>query len=573
MTDSSDTLPVLAQSLNLSTKHKLLYLLDLLEKKPDYANAKALPLETFATIPPPPPDAVASHGFRQACIQSGLKLLIDTFGTPNLKGPLPLEELGAYATGPGLSRVVEFLSHLLDIDQGSAEVWGWLKALTASSEFMYNEDTEAELPSPRTLPESKDQISSGTTKRKRADSEIDTASKDVRDAGAAHERAGAPGRGMAKHKKGQNVNVNLADNEEIIDDTEKPRGRQRDPLISRLIYRVKTTGNDKMARWICRAEGCGYTQRGNAASDRILSHAMRCKVLEASDEELYRLVLEACENASLGSALREEAREKGVKLKEARGKGSGTSGSPQTLQQSKLPVNNMREDGKKRVKGAHDRWALQINHTILKLIAVRGLVPHILDSDEWHELMDLLSGGAYHPPASTDFAVWMGTEARLVEKMTRERLKESYDLVLTFDGTSTRKKQSFYTVHATTATRETYFLGALTGDTESHDTHWLQKGLMKTISEVGTDHFSATCSDGAKVCENTRAAISRQIVTIDDLADCGHFLQLTIGDVSKLSQFKPFLSNLNFRKNGPGPEADSGGLKRAQASQTLKSSK
>ena len=73
----------------------------------------------------------------------------------------------------------------------------------------------------------------------------------------------------------------------------------------------------------------------------------------------------------------------------------------------------------------------------------------------------------------------MGTEARLVEKMTRERLQESYDLVLTFDGTSTRKKQSFYTVHATTAARETYFLGALTGDTESHDTQWLQKGLMK----------------------------------------------------------------------------------------------
>ena len=42
-----------------------------------------------------------------------------------------------------------------------------------------------------------------------------------------------------------------------------------------------------------------------------------------------------------------------------------------------------------------------------------------------------------------------------------------------------------------------------------------------------------------------------------------------IAGVAKFDEeFRP-----DIRKNGPGPEADSGGLKRAQASQTLKSSK
>jgi len=44
----------------------------------------------------------------------------------------------------------------------------------------------------------------------------------------------------------------------------------------------------------------------------------------------------------------------------------------------------------------------KVDHIIMRLICVRGLVPHIIDSGKWKELMNLLNG-MYKPTSGNTF--------------------------------------------------------------------------------------------------------------------------------------------------------------------------
>jgi hypothetical protein len=84
------------------------------------------------------------------------------------------------------------------------------------------------------------------------------------------------------------------------------------------------------------------------------------------------------------------------------------------------------------------------------LICVRGLVPNVLDSPEWKELMNKLNG-TYKPSSSDAFRdSFIPQEAVFVQNKQIELLKAEEDLTLTFDGTTIRSNESFYTAHATT---------------------------------------------------------------------------------------------------------------------------
>jgi hypothetical protein len=94
----------------------------------------------------------------------------------------------------------------------------------------------------------------------------------------------------------------------------------------------------------------------------------------------------------------------------------------------------------------------------MRLICVRGLVPNVLDSPEWKELMNKLNG-TYKPSSSDAFRdSFIPQEAVFVQNKQIELLKAEEDLTLTFDGTTIRSNESFYTAHATTPSRRSYFL-------------------------------------------------------------------------------------------------------------------
>lgn len=115
----------------------------------------------------------------------------------------------------------------------------------------------------------------------------------------------------------------------------------------------------------------------------------------------------------------------------------------------------------------------------MRLICVRGLVPNVLDSPEWKELMKKLNG-TYKPSSSDTFRdSFIPQEAVFVQSKQIELLKAEEDLTLTFDGTTIRSNESFYTAHATTPSRQSFFLDGHEGSGESHNRKWITDNLMK----------------------------------------------------------------------------------------------
>jgi hypothetical protein len=124
----------------------------------------------------------------------------------------------------------------------------------------------------------------------------------------------------------------------------------------------------------------------------------------------------------------------------------------------------------------------KLDHCIMKLICVAGLVPRILDSSEWKEFM-ATANPKYHPTPSDKFEEEIiPNEAAFVQKQVMEILQKEENLTLTFDGNSTRKPQSVYTVHVTTKDRDSYFVDGYEGSDEHHTAVWVKDKVLKVFS-------------------------------------------------------------------------------------------
>lgn len=111
----------------------------------------------------------------------------------------------------------------------------------------------------------------------------------------------------------------------------------------------------------------------------------------------------------------------------------------------------------------------EVNHITMHLITVWGLVPNILDSAEWKELMAKLNP-SYHPHNSDDFTDWfIPQEAAFVPEKQISLLKKEHNLTLTFDGTTICKPESFYVAHAMTPQQKSFLLDANQGNGEWHN--------------------------------------------------------------------------------------------------------
>ena len=220
------------------------------------------------------------------------------------------------------------------------------------------------------------------------------------------------------------------------------------------------------------AEGCNHTRRGNAQLDRILKHSTTCKYLRESNQSLWQDALKESQDGSLGARI-EGQDEKGSvpddPLAPPKKKLKG---------QATLDLGLYRVLGKKEKEEQRNLFQSKVDHVIMRLICACGLIPHIVDSSEWKELMQLLNG-MYHPTSSQTFAdKHIPREVVFIREKQIKILHKVDNLTLTFDGNTIRKPQSIYTVHATTPSRETYFLDGHEGSSERHTQEWVTNKLM-----------------------------------------------------------------------------------------------
>ena len=149
--------------------------------------------------------------------------------------------------------------------------------------------------------------------------------------------------------------------------------------------------------------------------------------------------------------------------------------------QGTLTLTTLKAEGSKNKANSHKIFQQEVDHIIMRLICVRGLVPNLIDSPEWKELMQKLSG-IYKPTSGDTFRdSYIPKEAAFVRNSQIDLLKKEENLTLTFDGTTIRKQESFYTAHATTPARDTYFLDGHEGTGEHHNAEWIMDKLLKVF--------------------------------------------------------------------------------------------
>jgi hypothetical protein len=250
-------------------------------------------------------------------------------------------------------------------------------------------------------------------------------------------------------------------------------GRPPDPLIGKLTIRLW----DKVKQspfWACRGliDGCTYIHAGFPQKNRITPHAAECRFLS---DDLRDLVSNYAAAASLGAKL-EELTNNGTAPDDSTTSTevSAVSASVPVGKKIKLTQTSLEHDFTQR---GQEQQQAKINHCIVKLICVNGLVPNILDSDEWKEFMMTVNPKYRHTPSDKFEHEFIPNEAKLVEQKVLKILRGQKNITLTFDGNTTRKPQSVYTIHATTKERDTYFLKGIEGSDQHHTADWVSELL------------------------------------------------------------------------------------------------
>lgn len=218
---------------------------------------------------------------------------------------------------------------------------------------------------------------------------------------------------------------------------------------------------------------------------RILAHAIKCQHLEEHDSVAKRDAHDASVETSLGNQIKLLQQPQPTEPTSTKSAPSGSRGFGSGIRQhvtsdGKLNIKPLQQAGREQKAKAAADFKNKVDLIILRLICVRGLVPNILDSPEWKELMTTLNG-LYEPSSSTMFRnKYIPQEAAFVRSEQEKLLADEDDPVtLTFDGTTIRAQLSFYTAHATTSNRRSFLLDGHEGTGEHHNKDWIVTKLLK----------------------------------------------------------------------------------------------
>ncbi|KAJ3753918.1 ribonuclease H-like domain-containing protein [Lentinula raphanica] len=198
---------------------------------------------------------------------------------------------------------------------------------------------------------------------------------------------------------------------------------------------------------------------------------------------------------------------------------------------------------------------LRVDHLIIRLICARGLVPEILDSPEWQELLKTMNPKIKVKSSKVFRDELIPKEAIFVRQEQHKALSEISNLTCSFDGTNIRRKDTFYTVHAITPSREAYLLDGAQGASENHTAEWVKGKIIPIMKSIGVANWAGCVSDSTSTTAKVRAGIAEEIPTVVNLDDCVHLLHNMIGDISKLAAFKEPLNIMKqiakyFSKSG-----------------------
>jgi len=131
----------------------------------------------------------------------------------------------------------------------------------------------------------------------------------------------------------------------------------------------------------------------------------------------------------------------------------------------------------------------EINYKILMLFCVSGLSLRILDTPQWKQLMETATKFKYKPTSSTMVSgTFTPAEAALIRSHQVVFLQTLVNLTVTFDGGSTRKPSSVYTIHISTADRECFFVEAHDATDEKHTATYIENLITSVRTKPRADY-------------------------------------------------------------------------------------
>ena len=218
--------------------------------------------------------------------------------------------------------------------------------------------------------------------------------------------------------------------------------------------------------WGCIAPECKHLQVGNRQLKRILKHAISCPHLRPDLTEFAN-----------DTAIKENAPGAKINMKQVR----DDSGDQTPLHKRKKTIRNTLVDVA--VTTGKAKFEHMINLCIVELFCVRAIPPKVLDAPEWKKFVEEATKSKYNPPSSTMFTEKLvPAEAALVRSYQITFLNTCVNLTLTFDGGATRKPSSVYTIHITTADRETFFMEGCDATDERHTAEFIE-GLVTKVCD------------------------------------------------------------------------------------------
>ncbi|KEP46427.1 hypothetical protein V565_199460 [Rhizoctonia solani 123E] len=301
-------------------------------------------------------------------------------------------------------------------------------------------------------------------------------------------------------------------------------GRKPDPLLDKLTEFVEAISDPEVKHWRCIAHssGCQHSQADPRSSLRVFSHAVDCSFL---DPELVQRAAEASISRSLGAQI------EALNAVETASKGKD---DPQPSVYAEA-----------RATGREKR-SLNFNHLVLQAVCGLSLPPSILDTKHWRSLIDFLDPYLDRKSGSHMAHALIPAEAARVRQLSIKALQKHRNLTLTFDGATSRRNQSIYTIHATTPdTREAHLLYGHEATGKSHTGEHLKEVLLKVTESIGAQHLSAITSDNTGNTRLARELVASIYPWLIILPDCCHHMNNAAKDICDLEVFAD--ANLKLR--------------------------
>jgi hypothetical protein len=179
----------------------------------------------------------------------------------------------------------------------------------------------------------------------------------------------------------------------------------------------------------------------------------------------------------------------------------------------------------------------QLNLAVINLICAACLPPTLVDYAEWKKVF-AIANARYHPMSSTTLVDdHIPAEAARVRRLTIEYLKTQFDLTVSYDGATTKRPQSVYTVHFTTADGRSFLIEGNEASDESHTGEHISHVLLTSMDLVGRLRFSGISGDSTGNTRVGRRLVVDAVPTIINLPDICHHSSLGCKDICRLPMF------------------------------------